>query len=99
MNAVLNMRLEEQLHHAEHIAEIMEFAVENIFRNQGIGKAMLEQACLIAEEHGCSQIEVACNQLRENAHRFYLREGMQNFHFKFSRSFKGNAAFENTIGK
>ena len=99
VNAVLNMRFEEQLHHAEHVAEIMEFAVENIFRKQGVGKAMLRQACLIAEEYGCSQIEVACNQLRENTHRFYLREGMQNSHFKFSKSFKANGAIECTISK
>ena len=34
--AVLNMRFEEQLHHAEFIAEIMEFAVAPSFRNRGI---------------------------------------------------------------
>ena len=36
--AVLNLRFEEQLHHTENIAEIMEFAVEEAFRSQGIGK-------------------------------------------------------------
>jgi Acetyltransferases len=97
--AVLNLRFEEQLHHADRIAEIMEFAVESAFRNQGIGKEMLEQACLIAKEHGCSQIEVACNQLREKTHRFYLREGMHNFHYKFSKSLMENDTAENAIGK
>ena len=99
VNAVLNLRFEEQLHHAETIAEILEFAVESAFRNQGIGKDLLEQARLIAKEHGCSQIEVACNQLREDTHRFYLREGMHNFHFKFSQSLEGNDTSENTIGR
>ena len=98
--AVLNMRFEEQLHHAEFIAEIMEFAVEDAFRNQGIGTAMLEQACQIAEENGCSQIEVACNQLRKDTHRFYLRSGMHNFHFKFSKSLREKSgACENALGK
>ena len=97
--AVLNLRFEEQLHHADRIAEIMEFAVEAAFRSQGVGKEMLEQACLIAKEHGCSQIEVACNQLRKKTHRFYLREGMHNFHYKFSKTLTGNDTAENAIGK
>ena len=97
--AVLNLRFEEQLHHSDNIAEIMEFAVRESNRNQGIGKVMLTQARQISKEHGCIQIEVACNQLRENTHRFYLREGMHNFHFKFSRSLDGNDTSVNTLGK
>ena len=96
---VLNLRLEEQLHHAENIAEIMEFAVDPDFRNQGIGKEMLEQACLIAKEHGCTQIEVACNQLRKDTHRFYSREGMKNYHFKFSERLTGDDTGENVLGR
>lgn len=83
--AVLNLRFEEQLHHAECIAEIMEFAVYPACRSQGIGKQMLEKAVRIAEAYGCAQIEVACNQLRTASHRFYLREGMKNSHYKFSK--------------
>ena len=97
--SVLNLRFEEQLHHTESIAEIMEFVVEEAFRSQGIGKAMLKEACTIAKEHGCSQIEVACNQLREDTHRFYLREGMHNFHYKFSKSLTENDTAINAIGK
>ena len=59
--AVLNLRFERQLHHCERIAEIMEFVVDASCRNQGIGKEMLERASQIAKEHGCSQIEAACN--------------------------------------
>jgi len=96
---VLNLRFEEQLHHSECIAEIMEFAVDPAYRKQGIGKKMFAAACQLAKEFGCTQIEVACNQLRTDTHRFYLREGMQNFHFKFSRSLIGNDTTENAIGK
>jgi len=96
---VLNLRFEEQLHHAERIAEIMEFAIACDFRNQGIGKDMFEQACRIAKEYGCSQIEVACNQLRKDTHRFYNREGMHNFHYKFSKSLTGNDTPDNSIGR
>ena len=96
---VLNLRLEAQLHHSEFIAEIMEFAVDSAYRNQGIGKQMFEIACQIAKKFGCAQIEVACNQLRIDTHRFYLREGMHNFHYKFSMSLTGNDTAENRIGK
>ena len=71
---------------SDYIAEIMEFVVSPLCRNMGIGKEMLERASQIARAFGCVQIEVACNQLRKDAHRFYLREGMQNCHFKFSKS-------------
>ena len=97
--AALNLRFEEQLHHADRIAEIMEFAVRSGFKSRGIGKDVLEQACRVAREHGCSQIEVACNQLRKDTHRFYLREGMHNFHFKFSKRLSGPDAAENRIGR
>ncbi len=96
---VLNLRFEEQLHHSECIAEIMEFAVDATYRKQGIGKEMFINACQIAKDFGCTQMEVACNQLREDTHRFYLREGMHNFHFKFSQSLVGNDTAENAIGK
>lgn len=96
---VSNMRFEAQLHHAEYIAEILEFAVANTCRNKGIGKEMFFQSCQIAKDNGCSQIEVACNQLRKNTHRFYMREGMQNFHFKFSKQLFDESIQQNAIGK
>ena len=97
--AFLNMRFEEQLHHCERIAEIMEFAVNPKYRSQGIGKQMLEEAVQIAQNYGCPQIELSSNQLRTDAHRFYLREGMNNFHYKFSRRLTGEIFSENAIGR
>lgn len=95
----LNMRFEEQLHHAERIAEILEFSVNSTCRNKGIGKEMFFQSCQIAKDNGCSQIEVACNQLRKDTHRFYMKEGMHNFHFKFSKQLIGNDVKENSLGR
>ena len=77
----------------------MEFVIACDFRNQGIGKDMLEQACRIAKEYGCSQIEVDCNQLRKDTHRFYIREGMHNFHYKFSKLLTGDDTPDNSIGR
>ena len=96
---VLNLRFEGQLHHASRIAEILEFSVDASCRSRGIGKQMFAEACQIAETFGCSQIELATNQLRTDAHRFYAREGMHNFHFKFSKSFTDTGTLENIIGR
>lgn len=99
VTAMLNLRFEEQLHHCEKIAEIMEFVVDVECRNAGIGKEVLEEACRVALEYGCSQIEVACNQLRKDTHRFYEREGMHNFHYKFSKRLSGEDNSENVLGR
>ena len=89
VRGMMNLRFEYQLHHAARIAEIMEFVVTPQCRNQGLGKLILNEACEIAKDHDCIQIEVACNQLRKDTHRFYEREGMKNYHYKFSRSLVG----------
>lgn len=97
--AMLNLRFERQLHHAGAVAEIMEFAVDGSCRNRGLGREMLARARELARERGCMQIEVACNQLRKDTHRFYLREGMHNFHYKFSKALSGEDSGENRLGK
>ena len=99
VQAMLNLRFEEQLHHCEKIAEIMEFVVDAGSRDIGVGKEVLEDACRVAQEYGCSQIEVACNQLRKDTHRFYEREGMHNFHYKFSKRLLGDDSGGNILGR
>lgn len=96
---VLNLRLEKQLHHAARIAEIMELAVAPAARGQGVGTELLRAARRLARARGCAQIEVACNQLRADAHRFYGKAGLHNFHYKFSQSLLGDDTAENAIGK
>ena len=95
---MINIRYEYLLHHAACIAEFFEWAVDAAGRSKGIGKLLLGAACDHARNSGCIQIEVACNQLREKAHHFYEREGMNNFHFKFSKQLTGKVAMQNAIG-
>lgn len=97
--SMLNLRFEEQLHHAGRIAEIMEFVVDPSCRSRGVGTGMFEEACRITRERGCPQIEVACNQLRADTHRFYLRQGMKNYHYKFSLLFDSEDSGENALGR
>lgn len=96
---VLNLRFEEQLHHVQLITEIMEIAVRSGLRGRGIGKTLINWAYELAKEKGSTQIEASCNQLRTHAHRFYLREGMNKYHFKFTRNLQGNNSEENTLGR
>ncbi|MBQ8507929.1 MAG: GNAT family N-acetyltransferase [Clostridia bacterium] len=83
---MLNLRFEEQLHHAGTVAEILEFAVSYHHRSRGIGRELFAEACQIARDKGCMLIEAASNQRRLDAHRFYQREGMQSRSIKFSMS-------------
>lgn len=96
---VLHLRMEDQLHHAGRIAEIMELAVASGHRDAGLGSKIFARACEIARDAGCLQIEVACNQLRHDAHRFYQRQGMHNFHYKFSLPLAGEDSGENVLGR
>ena len=90
-----NLRFEYQLHHAARIAEIMELAVAPEYRNRGLGADLLREAQVAALAQGCVRIELACNMLRSDAHRFYEREGFRRYHYKFSKPLtgadKGNA--------
>ena len=65
----MNLRMEDQLHHAETIAEILEFSVADAYRSRGVGKDMFAIGCQIAKDWGCTQMEAASNQLRTDAHR------------------------------
>ena len=99
VDAFINLRFEMQMHHCERICEIMEFVVKDGHRGSGLGAEMFGAACAAARENGCAQIEGACYQLRKDTHSFYLREGMKNFHFKFTMRLQGPETDENMIGR
>lgn len=94
----LNLRMESHLHHCGCIAEVMELAVAEGRRSRGIGRELFREACRQAKARGCIQIEVCCNRLRLDAHRFYEREGMKKYHFKLTMNLAGETAAENRLG-
>lgn len=94
----LNLRIEDQLHHCGRIAEVMELAVAEGHRSRGVGAALFREAGRLAKGRGCLQMEVCCNRLRLDAHRFYEREGMKKYHFKLTMSLVGETAAENRLG-
>ena len=85
--AILNLRFENQLHHAARVAEILEFIVDEPHRGKGIGAALLEEAQRVAKEMGCMQLEVTSNRTRTEAHGFYESQGMVNSHVKLTLPF------------
>ena len=74
------------LHHAALIGEIQEMIVAEKFRSQGVGKLLIAELIALAKSKGINQLEVASSKKRESAHRFYLREGFDQSHFKFTRT-------------
>ncbi len=57
------------------IARISYFCVDEESRSRGIGD-LLERECVkIAGDRNCERIEVHCHSRRNDAHRFYQRQG------------------------
>lgn len=82
--ALMNMRVEDQLHHAARVAEIQELVVDPALRGRGVGRQLLAAACQAARNAGCVRIELVTNQRRHDAHRFYEREGMEQTHYGYT---------------
>ena len=84
IQALMNMRIEVQLHHAAKIAEVQELVVDPALRGRGVGKELLAAARKAACKAGCVRIELVTNQRRHGAHRFYEREGMEQTHYGYT---------------
>jgi GNAT superfamily N-acetyltransferase len=56
-------------------AVILALVVEEAVRNEGVGATLLRAAENWAAERGAATIVVRSNVMREDAHRFYEREG------------------------
>jgi GNAT superfamily N-acetyltransferase len=60
-------------------ARISYFAVNDNARSHGIGRQLEDHVTLLARERNCDRIEVHCHTRRTDAHRFYKRQGYQEF--------------------
>lgn len=59
-------------------AEIVALAVDNKWRGQGIGRALLQAGEAWAMEQGCHTLHVRTNVVRRRAHEFYFHNGFQH---------------------
>ena len=81
--AFASMHIQKLLHHTGKIAELQEIYVSPSVRGKGIGKILINKMKLIAKNKGCKNLEVTCNIRRKDTHKFYLREGLNQTHYKF----------------
>ena len=64
-------------------AWVEDLAVHPDHRSQGVGKALLDAAKSWARERGATHLELDSAETREDAHRFYEREGAAYRSFSF----------------
>ncbi|HEV7490914.1 MAG TPA: GNAT family N-acetyltransferase [Rhodanobacteraceae bacterium] len=55
-------------------------------RSQGIGKALMDHLQRLAREAGCGKFNLDSGTQRQQAHKFYFREGMVVTSFHFGKS-------------
>lgn len=59
------------------LANIDELVVDEAMRSREIGKLLLEDAEAIARQHGCRSLGLESSFHREDAHRFYIKNGYE----------------------
>lgn len=74
--------LKNYLHHNHTTAEIVELIVDENYRNQSIGHALISYVEDTLKNR-VEEIELSTSLWRKDAHRFYLREGFDNNHYTF----------------
>jgi (aminoalkyl)phosphonate N-acetyltransferase len=79
----LSLHIQNLLHHGGKIGEIQELYVDEHARGLGIGKQLTDKIKTIATERNVIQVEVTSRLARQDAHRFYEREGFAFTHKKF----------------
>lgn len=68
------------------IGEIQELVILPQMRGLNIGQQLLNWAEEEARQRGASLMELSSGKVRTDAHRFYLREGYQQSHFRFKKT-------------
>jgi GNAT superfamily N-acetyltransferase len=76
----------EPLLESEMRAEVNGLVVAEGQRSLGAGARLLAAAEEWACKHGCKEMSVRSNVIRERAHKFYERQGYE--HFKTQKSFR-----------
>ena len=72
-----------QLHHADRVATIEELVVNKKYQGQRYGTILLDHGVKIAQKLECDVIELTSNFSREDAHRFYEKNGFKKSSYKF----------------
>lgn len=65
---------------------INDLVADSSGRGKGVGKALMDFAVAEAGRRGCVSVQLSSGTQREQAHRFYFREGFTIKAFSFSRA-------------
>ena len=76
----------EPLLEMELRAEVNGLVVADEERSRGAGRILLQAAEEWARKHGCRNMSVRSNVIRERAHQFYARNGYE--HYKTQKAFR-----------
>lgn len=90
MNAVAGYRILENLAWGRFLY-VDDLVTDAATRSHGYGKALLTWLAEQARHEGCAQLHLDSGAQRYDAHRFYLREGMENRGFHFARTLQDDS--------
>ena len=82
---MIGLHMQFHLHHARWIGEIQELVVMPQARGLRVGSTLLAWAEETARAAGAELTELSTSVKRVDAHRFYLREGYAQSHFRFTK--------------
>lgn len=80
---LLTSELQEKLHRERLQLFIEDLIVEESKRNNGIGKALIENAVNYAKSNNCEVVELTSYKDNTKAHKFYEKNGFINHSIKF----------------
>jgi len=69
-----------------YVASINELVVDQFYRGQGVGSALVERAAEYAKENGCISLVMDSALHRERAHEFLLKSGFEKRAYQFSKN-------------
>jgi GNAT superfamily N-acetyltransferase len=70
----------------DKFVEVAALVVREDIRASGIGRLLMDRAEEWACGHGCDEVRLRSNVLREGAHRFYERRGYE--HYKTQKAYR-----------
>jgi (aminoalkyl)phosphonate N-acetyltransferase len=80
----ISFHIQNLLHHCGRVGEIQEFFVDYNFRKKGIGKLLIDQVFLIANDYQLKSIEVTSGKKRIENVAIYESLGFKLSHNKFT---------------
>lgn len=81
---ICTLVVKDNLHYLK-VAIVDELIVDENYRNQGIGKMLLDRAVDIVREKQCFKIELHSGIKRVDAHRFYESNGFEMSSYYFTK--------------